>query len=396
MSCSQCQHLIDRPDVPHVIRTCESCGRIMHIHETGKHGRGFNIQKGDQVVIPGNWLNLSFNPLKSTGTFSRSGLQWFAEMIMLEDMPKKQNDLVNELHGIEDRCDDILTNSPLLHGLDIAKEEDVDVIFGKLQDRKDTVEWWALLVELFTGAVKDAIESGEAQRAAWAMACAERCRSMVIYKQHLEEVIWMGHSAKRIVDVLGVWDNNKSNDDEEFWQITFNENAYVISQVFAVPVVFMQDRAYVGGMLVNRNEARFVDYLYSSESSQEAILVEIKTPNTKLLGAKYRGVHTPAAELSGAVVQVLDYRATLIRHVEQIIKGLGQNVSVFNPRCVIIAGNGEQNIDSESKRRSFELFRSGLKDVEIITYDELFRKVEVLGSLFNLIRKRTTDGGSPK
>jgi hypothetical protein len=88
MPCLRCQHLVDRPDVPHVIRTCVSCGRVMHIHEPGKHGRGFNIQKGDQVVIPGGWLNLSFNPLKSTGTFSRSGLQWFAEMIMLEDIPR--------------------------------------------------------------------------------------------------------------------------------------------------------------------------------------------------------------------------------------------------------------------------------------------------------------------
>jgi hypothetical protein len=32
------------------------------------------------------------------------------------------------------------------------------------------------------------------------------------------------------------------------------------------------------------------------------------------------------------------------------------------------------------------LFRRNLKDVQIVTYDELFRKLEVLASLFNLVR----------
>jgi hypothetical protein len=62
----------------------------------------------------------------------------------------------------------------------------------------------------------------------------------LVFKEQLEEVVWMGHSAKRLIDISGIWDNNKSNDDEQFWQLTFNENTYVLSQVFAVPVVFIQ------------------------------------------------------------------------------------------------------------------------------------------------------------
>ena len=38
----------------------------------------------------------------------------------------------------------------------------------------------------------------------------------------------------------------------------------------------------------------------------------------------------------------------------------------------------------------FELYRTNLRDVEIVTYDELFKKAETLAALFNLIRKKDT------
>lgn len=155
-----------------------------------------------------------------------------------------------------------------------------------------------------------------------------------------------------------------------------------------MPIVFIEGKAYVGGMRVDRNEARFVDYLYSAESSREAVLVEIKTPETKLLGSKYRGVFAPSSELAGAIIQVMDYRAELIQNYKDVTRGTKHEISIFNPRCVIIAGKGNQQLTSEERRRSFEMFRAGLKDIEVITYDELFRKVEVLGALFGLIRKK--------
>jgi hypothetical protein len=35
---------------------------------------------------------------------------------------------------------------------------------------------------------------------------SERFRALMVYKAALEEVVWMGQSAKRIIDILGVWD----------------------------------------------------------------------------------------------------------------------------------------------------------------------------------------------
>jgi hypothetical protein len=55
---------------------------------------------------------------------------------------------------------------------------------------------------------------------------------------------------------------------------------------------------------------------------------------------------------------------------------------------VLILGDAEAQFTDVDMRQSFELFRGGLRDVEIVTYDELFRKVEVLAHLFDLIRAK--------
>ena len=388
MSCPKCEHIVERPDLPHTVRQCEGCGRELHIHEPGAHGIGFNIRKGDQVVIPKDWLKLSLNPLKSSGQFSRYGLQWFAEQIHLEDLPKKKIEVQAEIDRLEARCDEILGASALLEGLDISNPEHADQIIAKLKDRRESIEWWAFLMGTFISFLNDATEKSDVQQAIWAMGCVERCRSMLLFKEHLEEVVWMGQSAKRVVDILHRWDSNKTNADEGFWQITFRENVYAISQVFAAPLILIQEAAYVGGMNVDRQHAKLVDYLFSQESSQEAVLVEIKTPATKLLGTKYRGTYRPSGELSGAVMQALDYRRTLSKNLTAVVDGTSHKLSAFAPKCVVIIGNGALELDSDVKRGAFELFRSNSKDVEIVTYDELFRKLEVLASLFSLTRPK--------
>ncbi len=297
MTCEKCKNITDQRNVPHTIRVCENCGRTMYVRELGKHGKSINIRQGDTVVIPKNWLNLSFSPLKGTGRFTKAGLQWFAKLIFLEDLPNKRDEFPAELTRLERFADEVLSNSDLLKDLDINNPDHSENIIKILEAKKDTAEWWAFLSGVFIRIVNDATESNDVEQAIWAMACAERCRSMVIFKNHLEEAIWMGHSARPLVDMLKTWDSNKFNKDEEFWQQFFAESSLALSQIFSVPVVFINDKAYVGGMNFERKDARFVDYLFSSEFSKEVILIEIKTPITNtncgmkdhIIGAKIMG-----------------------------------------------------------------------------------------------------------
>jgi hypothetical protein len=386
MSCDKCCGVKERSDIPHVIRHCANCGREMHIVEPGDHGKGIRISAGDAFVIPEGWLKFSLNPLKNTGIFSYAGLEWFASQVFLEELPGKEKTFLDDIAALETQLDVIINSSNIIQPRDINNPDHIEEISEILLGQKHRPEFWAFLAGQFMAIARESRSNQDATRASWATACAERCRAMLIYKQHLEEVVWMGQSAKRIIDVLRIWDVNHEQGDEQFWQLTLSEHSYVLSQVFAVPVMFVGERAYVGGMKIDRNDAKFVDYLFSAESSREALLIEIKTPTSRLLGTRYRsGVFAPSAELSGAVVQVLTYRTELVRNLQTITNESTIPLQAFAPKCVLILGNAKNELISQEKRRSFELFRASC-EVEIVTYDELFRKVEILAELFNLKR----------
>jgi hypothetical protein len=386
VTCPKCAGVIESPDHFHVIRQCPGCGRELRVFEPGEHGIGMRVNKGETLVLPPGALQFSLNPLKSTGAFTRSGIEWYWEMLSVGSLPKEEAQIGTALGTVSKEADSILRNSSMLLDCNLDTDEGTQKAFEILKDRRETVEWWALLTDMFSQIAGRAVETGDAGRAAWATACAERFRSMMLFKTNLAEVVWMGHSAKRIVDVLRLWEQNKRNADEEFWQLTFSESTYVLSQIFGVPLVFIADKAYVGGMTLTGTEARFVDYLFAVESSGEAIAIEIKVPTAPLLAkAKYRqSVYRPSPELSGSVVQILDYKNQLLRKLDGIARKESKELHAFNPKCVIVIGNAEELADVD-RRRSFELFRSSLKDVEIITYDELFKKVQILATLFNLV-----------
>jgi Domain of unknown function (DUF4263) len=100
---------------------------------------------------------------------------------------------------------------------------------------------------------------------------------------------------------------------------------------------------------------------------------------TKLLSGKYRGnVYPPSRELGGSIVQVNDY-CDVLRELLRT-RQPGVELSAFNPRRVVIIGNYEKELTDSKKKRSFELFRTGLFGVDIITFDEFFKKIEHHGT----------------
>lgn len=97
-------------------------------------------------------------------------------------------------------------------------------------------------------------------------------------------------------------------------------------------------------------------------------------------------VYAPSRELAGSTIQVLDYRRSLYRDLNILNRDKIYSVAAHNPKAVVIIGNSSE-LENEEKKRSFQLFRSGFLDVEIVTFDDLFLKIERLASLFNLVRK---------
>ena len=202
--------------------------------------------------------------------------------------------------------------------------------------------------------------------------------------QNLNYIVGIG----RFKAAIKFWDANKSNDKEELWQKFLKNNSWVISQVFSYPAVLFQDKAYVGGKCLANEGGNVVDFIYQNHLTKNIALVEIKTPLQKLLGSVYRGssqknqVYSISSELAGAASQILNYKDTLQKEFYKLVSD-EKDCDLFNPKGILIIGNLEAENFDKSQMRSFELFRNNSKDIEVITFDELFGKIKLLLELLD-------------
>lgn len=401
MTCAKCEPIAKQTDVklPHTIRVCTECGDEYPVRELGAHGIGIKVNKGERFVFPQGSISFAANPLKASGHMFKPGLEWFAELVFGVNIATReaQADFLPVLEKIQESNEELFMKCERLADLDLS-EEIGEEAFNRLNEDPKSVEWWGIMAAASCHEAAKNIKEGKAAEAAWNMAVAERFRALAIFKEHFLDVVFMGHSAGRLIQLINTWDANKANSDEGFWQIILRDHSFALSQLFSAPVTFIQGRAYVGGAQLDGKDARYLDFMLSGGSANHAILVEIKAPTTKLLSSRYRGnVYPPSRDLAGAVVQVNDYCDSLRRNVDHITREKNIELHTFNPRRIVLIGNYEAEMTDQKKRNSFEIFRSSQVGVEIVTFDEFFRKVEQLAQLFNLVRKKLpkADAGDP-
>lgn len=184
---------------------------------------------------------------------------------------------------------------------------------------------------------------------------------------------------KTLKNVRNLISENMDNNKEEFWQSEiFTKYNWVLSQLFSKPIILFQDKAFLGGKSIDSKEGTIIDYIYKNSLSGNVMLFEIKTPLTELMVEKeYRsGVHSISYELSGSLSKTLTYKDTLQKSYFQQSHNSEDAFNVFNPKALIIAG--QLNKLSDTQKKSFELYRRELKDIEIITYDEILEKINNL------------------
>ena len=95
-------------------------------------------------------------------------------------------------------------------------------------------------------------------------------------------------------NALAEWEAHASNPSESFWQKTLSKHSFVLSHLFAHPVVVIRERAYLGGKALDDKGGSYLDFLTAASRTNGVALVEIKTPLTDLLGPEYRGGAYPA------------------------------------------------------------------------------------------------------
>lgn len=186
--------------------------------------------------------------------------------------------------------------------------------------------------------------------------------------------------------------------DESYWQKFFMENDWILG--YGLNYKFLTittDQPNYGGINYTGKGKQKGDYLTNTESSdiKFTVLVEIKRPNTFLLAKKPRtseniryrnGAWLLGSELLGGVSQLQINCKTWQKSSEDIQNRLliQQRIYTVQPKGILLIGDTSQFENDSEKLTSFELFRQGLTNIEILTYDELLERAKfIVGNLKN-------------
>lgn len=165
---------------------------------------------------------------------------------------------------------------------------------------------------------------------------------------------------------------------EASWQTFFQTYPFALKLAFGYPIVALGDQVSVGGGRFDGKGEKITDFTASAALSGNLALVEIKTPDTKLLGAvEYRdSVYAPSRELSGSVNQVLDQRYRLqTEFATRRMNSRAWELEVYAVHCLVIIG---RNPTTDDEKKSFELFRRDLRYVTVLTFDEMLLKLKTI------------------
>ena len=203
----------------------------------------------------------------------------------------------------------------------------------------------------------------------------------VIAQEHPEELIKLHNEIELVtleVLIQKFEEMLSKTLSEAKWQALFNTNPFILSLAFGYPIIKIQDQAHVGGRKLSGDGEKIADFLLKNRLSSNAALFEIKTPQEPLLDTSHyrKGVYPPSRKLSGAVNQLLDQKHKFETSVAQIKNNSRiYDLESYSVHGVLIIGTMPSDLD---KQKSFELFRGNSKNIMIITFDELFRKLKEL------------------
>ena len=339
--------------------------------------KDMKVHEGDNLIIPpkeNTALTLSIRR-----KMDREVLSYIIQTLF-QQAAQTPDEMSLILKSYYDYASTTLNDSILAEGLDTSTKEGISEFNSRVAANKNSSEWWAAQV---IKEIKDLIDNTniydkETQNALWKMYKIATSHYMLTFKEEIESFYWSGYMVNNLKDLLKVWDENRENSTEDFWQNLFVDNPIILSQIFAFPVIFIKEKAYVGGKNLSNTGGNLVDFLFKNNLTKNTALVEIKTPKTKIIGNSYRSLYSISDQITGAIIQISNYKDSLTKEYRNLVENMEEEIKAFNPQCMVIAGNAQVELISKEQIKSFELFRSGLKDVQLITYDELFHKIEIL------------------
>jgi len=182
--------------------------------------------------------------------------------------------------------------------------------------------------------------------------------------------------------------------DEQLWQDFFESNTWIFG--FSLQYIIntpLQDRKLeqVVEWFDVSTRGKRVDALMKSKWIISSLcFTEIKTHKTQLLNSAYRpSVFPPSNELSWGIAQI---QKTIQSSLENLVNVLHPTDSEWNPtweelylyrpKSFLLIGSLSQFMTesgvNKEKYSSFEIYRRSIKDIEIITFDELLERANFI------------------
>lgn len=184
-------------------------------------------------------------------------------------------------------------------------------------------------------------------------------------------------------------EKNLSVSQEKFWQNLFEEENWILSQIFAAPYIYYQSQAYLWWKDIHNAWWIITDYFFKNNISESISIIEIKNPSSKLIEDNlYRwsndkdenSVYSLHKELSWAISQILNQKNSFLINYDNLkLKDYG--IKPYNVKCILIIWTLKDL--NKTQKKTFELHRQNYKDLEIITFDELLEKIKNTYMLLN-------------
>ncbi|WP_454859362.1 Shedu immune nuclease family protein [Rhizobium binxianense] len=173
--------------------------------------------------------------------------------------------------------------------------------------------------------------------------------------------------------------------EEKVWQHFFQKNPWIFG--FGLDYRYLnilQAEAHIADTDLDGSDAAIVDFLMGCTNF--TVLVEIKKPSTPLFLKSRNRANSwrLSGDFTDAVSQILEQKASwqikaeTNAHKNFNTAGELLRQRTLDPKCILITSSSAAFAGSEKeqeiKLRTFELFRRDTRNIEIVTYDELYER----------------------
>lgn len=177
--------------------------------------------------------------------------------------------------------------------------------------------------------------------------------------------------------------NISSHQEEKVWQYFFEKNQWIFG--YGLDYRFqeiLQREVHLSEAELDGSNTVIGDYLLGDKFF--TTFIELKKPSTPLFGKEKNRSNSwrLSNELIDSVSQILEHKASgLIRlDNKQYINGEPLKQKAYDSKVILIIGDWSElnksgsTQESNIKKKTFELFRRDSRNIEILTFDELFER----------------------